>query len=84
VIIVFECAVTGGGEPRPDGDETVDARFWCQQETAGLSRCRPGSPRFSPTRSIAAAQRSTAVPPVRRRLKKEQTELLCRLFLVII
>ena len=36
VIIAFECAVTGGGEPRPDGDETVDVRFWSRDEAAGL------------------------------------------------
>lgn len=35
VIIAFECAVTGG-EPRPDGDETMEVRFWSQRETAGL------------------------------------------------
>jgi 8-oxo-dGTP pyrophosphatase MutT (NUDIX family) len=35
VIIAFACTVAGG-ELRPDGDETVEARFWSQAEAAAL------------------------------------------------
>ncbi|HEX6908917.1 MAG TPA: NUDIX domain-containing protein [Longimicrobium sp.] len=35
VMIVFECAVVRG-EPRPDGDETLEVRYWRADEAAAL------------------------------------------------
>lgn len=35
VMIVFECAVTGGAL-RPDEDETTEARYWTAEEAAAL------------------------------------------------
>jgi ADP-ribose pyrophosphatase YjhB (NUDIX family) len=35
VMIVFECAVTGG-RPRPDGEETLEVRYWTAEEAAAL------------------------------------------------
>lgn len=35
VIIAFECAVRGGAL-RPDGQETLEARFWSEDEAAAL------------------------------------------------
>ena len=35
VMIVFECAIVGG-EPRPDGEETLEVRYWTADEAAAL------------------------------------------------
>ncbi len=65
LIIAFECAVTGGAL-RPASDETLDARFWRQEDAAELPLAawlRPVLPRLYGDGEASAFDPATWRPP---------------------